>query len=54
VGGLLTGGLLTAAYVYAPRQHRALVQAGATVAIVGLLVAAIVTRNSQLAVSALG
>jgi membrane associated rhomboid family serine protease len=54
VGGLLTGGLLTAAYVYAPRQHRALVQAGATVAIVALLVAAVVARNSQLAASALG
>ena len=34
VGGLITGGLLTAAYAYAPRQHRALVQAGATVAVV--------------------
>ena len=54
VGGLLTGGLLTAAYAYAPRQHRALVQAGATVAIVALLVAAVVARNSQLAASALG
>ena len=28
VGGLITGGLLTAAYAYAPRQHRALVQVG--------------------------
>ena len=32
VGGLLTGGLLTAAYAYAPRNHRTLVQVGATVA----------------------
>src|SRR5215475_5557422 len=54
VGGLLTGGLLTAAYVYAPRQHRALVQAGATVAIVALLAAAVVVRNGQLAAPALG
>jgi membrane associated rhomboid family serine protease len=54
IGGLLTGGLLTAAYVYAPRQHRALVQAGATAAIVVLLAAAVIARNSQLAGSALG
>ena len=54
IGGLLTGGLLTAAYAYAPRQHRALVQAGATAAIVVLLAAAVIARNSQLAASALG
>jgi membrane associated rhomboid family serine protease len=54
IGGLLTGGLLTAAYAYAPRQHRALVQAGATAAIVVLLAAAVIARNSQLAGSALG
>jgi membrane associated rhomboid family serine protease len=53
VGGLLTGGLLTAAYVYAPRQHRILVQAGATAAIVALLVIAVLARNSQLAASTL-
>ena len=41
VGGLLAGGLLTAAYAYAPRQNRALIQAGATVAVVGVLVLAI-------------
>lgn len=54
VGGLLTGGLLTAAYAYAPRQQRLLVQAGATVVVVALLVIAVLTRNSQLAASALG
>ncbi len=54
IGGLLTGGLLTAAYAYAPRRHRALVQAGATAAIVVLLAAAVIARNSQLAASALG
>src|SRR5499427_2952418 len=54
VGGLITGGLLTAAYAYAPRQHRALVQVGATVAIVAVLVAAVMVRNSQLATSVLG
>ncbi len=54
VGGLLTGGLLTAAYAYAPRQQRLLVQVGATVVVVALLVIAVLTRNSQLAASALG
>jgi membrane associated rhomboid family serine protease len=48
VGGLLTGGLLTAAYAYAPRNRRALVQAGATVAMVVVLVIIVVTRNHQL------
>ncbi|HUL27130.1 MAG TPA: rhomboid family intramembrane serine protease [Streptosporangiaceae bacterium] len=48
VGGLVTGGLLTAAYAYAPRQHRALIQAGATLAVVVLLVVAVVVRNGQL------
>jgi len=48
VGGLLTGGLLTAAYAYAPRNHRTLVQAGATVAVVAVLVIAVLTRNHQL------
>ena len=54
VGGLITGGLLTAAYAYAPRQHRVLVQVGATVAIVAVLVAAVMIRNSQVVGSALG
>jgi membrane associated rhomboid family serine protease len=54
VGGLITGGLLTAAYAYAPRSRRALVQAGATAVVVVLLVIAVVSRDGQLAVSALG
>jgi membrane associated rhomboid family serine protease len=54
VGGLITGGLLTAAYAYAPRQHRTLVQVGATAVIVAVLVVAVLTKNSQLAASALG
>ena len=54
VGGLVTGGLLTAAYAYAPRQQRALIQAGATAAVVALLVIAVLSRNSQLATAALG
>ena len=54
VGGLLTGGLLTAAYAYAPRQRRLPVQLGATAAIVALLVIGIVVRDHQLTASALG
>ena len=38
IGGLLTGALLTAAYAYAPRKNRAVVQAAATVAVVALIV----------------
>jgi len=48
VGGLLTGGLLTAAFVYAPRQRRALLQIGATVVLVGLMVALTAVRSHQL------
>ena len=53
VGGLLTGALLTAAYAYAPRHQRMLVQGGATVAVLAVLVIAVLSRNSELAVSAL-
>ena len=48
IGGLLTGALLTAAYAYAPRKNRALVQAAATVAVVVLLAVAVMARNGQL------
>ena len=54
VGGLITGGLIAAAYVYAPRRQRALVQIGATVAMAALLAAAVLVRDSQLAAVALG
>jgi len=54
VGGLITGSLIAAAYAYAPRHQRTLVQAGATVAVLAVLVIAVLSRNSQLAVSALG
>jgi membrane associated rhomboid family serine protease len=40
IGGLVVGALITAAYVYAPRHQRALIQAGATVVILAALVAA--------------
>ena len=54
VGGLIAGGVLTAAYAYAPRNQRMLVQAGATVAVLAVLVIAVLARNSELAGSALG
>ncbi len=48
VGGLITGAALTAAYAYAPRNQRTLVQAGATAAILALLIIATVIRTHQL------
>lgn len=48
IGGLLTGGLLTGAYAYAPRKNRVALQVLATVAVVVLLVIAIMIRNGQL------
>jgi len=54
VGGLISGGLLTAAYAYAPRNQRALVQVGATVLLAAILVAAVLTRNHQLLASGQG
>jgi len=48
IGGLLTGALLTAAYAYAPRKNRAVIQVLATVAVVALIVVAVVIRNGQL------
>ena len=52
VGGLVAGAALTAAYAYAPRQNRQLIQLGATVVIVAVLVIAVVVRDHQLAASA--
>jgi membrane associated rhomboid family serine protease len=48
LGGLITGGLLTAAYVYAPRKNRAVLQVAATVAVLALIVAGVVLRDYQL------
>ena len=48
IGGLLTGALLTAAYVYAPRKNRVVIQVAATVVVVALIAVAVVVRNGQL------
>jgi membrane associated rhomboid family serine protease len=48
IGGLLTGVLLTAAYAYAPRKNRAVIQVAATVAVAALIVVAVVIRTHQL------
>ncbi|MHB1431689.1 MAG: rhomboid family intramembrane serine protease [Streptosporangiaceae bacterium] len=48
IGGLVTGAALTAAYAYAPRANRTLIQAGATVAVLILLIAGVVVRDYQL------
>lgn len=48
VGGLLAGGVLTAAYIYAPRNQRAVWQVAATVVLAGLVAAAVVVRTHQL------
>ena len=48
VGGLLAGGLLTAAFAYAPRKRRVLLQAGAAVVLLGVMAVAVVIRSHQL------
>jgi len=48
VGGLLTGLLITAAYAYAPRTNRTLIQVAATVALLAVAIVAIVLRTHQL------
>ena len=49
VGGLLTGGIVAAAYAYAPRgPRRTLVQAGLVLLVVAGLLVAVATRTTQL------
>jgi membrane associated rhomboid family serine protease len=48
IGGLLTGALLTAAYAYAPRKNRVVIQVAATVVVAALIAVAVVARNGQL------
>jgi membrane associated rhomboid family serine protease len=48
IGGLVAGGLLTAAYAYAPRKNRTAIQVAATLAMVAILVLAVLVRNHEL------
>jgi membrane associated rhomboid family serine protease len=48
VGGLIAGSALTAAFVYAPRLNRNLIQVGATIGVVALLVLGVVLRDLSL------
>jgi membrane associated rhomboid family serine protease len=48
VGGLVTGVLLAAAYVYAPRKNRGLIQLGATLVVLALIIGGVVLRDYQL------
>jgi membrane associated rhomboid family serine protease len=48
LGGLATGTVLAVAYAYAPRDRRALVQGGATAAVVAVIVIAVVMRTAAL------
>lgn len=54
IGGLVTGGVLTAAYVYAPRQRRTAIQVTATVAVLALLALGVIIRDHQLVGAVLG
>lgn len=48
LGGLVLGVAATAAMVYAPRQNRNLVQAGAVAGLLVVMIAVIITRDVQL------
>jgi membrane associated rhomboid family serine protease len=54
VGGLVTGGVLTAAYVYAPRRNRGATQLAATVAVLAILAIGVIIRDHQLVGTVLG
>lgn len=48
VGGLVTGALVAAAYVYAPRGRRDLIQAAVTIAVLVLFAALVYWRTAEL------
>lgn len=48
VGGLVTGAVVAAAFVYAPRKQRNLVQAGAAVGLLVLFVVLVMWRTAEL------
>jgi membrane associated rhomboid family serine protease len=49
LGGLIAGSALTAGFVYAPRQNRTLIQVGATLGMLALLLVGVVLRDQALA-----
>ena len=51
LGGLAVGAALTAAYAYAPRKHRALIQLAATIAVLAILAAAVIIQNGRLSLA---
>ena len=48
IGGLVTGAFVAAAYAYAPREHRTLIQISATVALLVVFALLIWWRTSEL------
>ena len=48
IGGVIAGSLLTAAFVWAPRSNRTLIQAAATVAMLVILIVGVVIRDHEL------
>ena len=48
VGGLIVGALTTAAFAYAPRKNRTLVQVAAAVAVLAILVVLVIVRSHDL------
>ena len=48
VGGLIVGGLTTAAFAYAPRKNRTLIQVAAAIAVLAVLVVLVIFRSHQL------
>jgi membrane associated rhomboid family serine protease len=51
IGGLVTGALVAAAFVYAPRKNRTAIQVGAAVVVLALLVLATALRSHQILAS---
>jgi membrane associated rhomboid family serine protease len=48
IGGLIVGAIVTAAFAYAPRKNRVLIQAGAAVAVLAILIVIVVLRSNHL------
>jgi membrane associated rhomboid family serine protease len=48
VGGLIVGAVTTAAFAYAPRKNRAVIQAAAAIAVLAILVVLVIFRSHDL------